>query len=45
MYPLLTFNNYEDIAPHINDDQGRRLSLVEECHQRWIETAKSNKKN
>lgn len=35
----------KDIAPHINDDQGRRLSLVEECHQRWIETAKSNKKN
>ena len=34
-----------DIAPHINDDQGRRLSLVEECHQRWVETAKSTKKN
>ena len=35
----------KDIAPHINDDQGRRLSLVEECHQRWVETAKSTKKN
>ena len=31
------------IAPHINDDEGRRLSLVEECHQRWVETAKSTK--
>ena len=35
----------KDIVPHINDDQGRRLSLVEECHQRWVETAKSTKKN
>ena len=35
----------KDIAPHINDDEGRRLSLVEECHQRWVETAKSTKKH
>lgn len=35
----------KDVMPHINDDQGRRLNLVEECRQRWMETAKGIKED
>ena len=31
----------KDIAPSIDSDQGRRLTLVEECHERWMENAKN----
>lgn len=34
----------KDVLPSLNDNQGRRLSLVEECHQRWIENARSGGK-
>ncbi len=34
----------KDVLPPLDDDQGRRLSLVEECHQRWMENARSNGK-
>ncbi len=30
----------KDVLPPLNDDQGRRLTLVEECHQRWMNRAK-----
>ena len=29
----------KSVAPHINDDQGRRLTLVEECRKRWLRKA------
>lgn len=29
-----------DIAPEIDSDQGRRQTLVEECHERWMRNAK-----
>ncbi len=35
----------KDILPPINDDQGRRLTLVEECHERWMEHAKGRKED
>lgn len=28
-----------DIAPYVNDDQGRKLSILEQCHDRWIRNA------
>lgn len=31
----------KDVLPPINDEQGRRLSLVEECHDRWMENARN----
>ena len=31
----------KDITPDIDSDQGRRLTLVEECHERWMENAKN----
>ena len=34
----------KDVLPPLDDNQGRRLSLVEECHQRWMENARSNGK-
>lgn len=33
----------KDVLPPVDDDQGRRLSLVEECHDRWIENARNRK--
>ena len=33
----------KDVLPPIDDDQGRRLSLVEECHDRWMENARNRK--
>lgn len=32
-----------DIAPHINTDEGRRLSLVEKCKKRWLRNAANTK--
>ena len=32
------------VLPPLDDNQGRRLMLVEECHQRWMENARSNGK-
>ena len=29
----------KSVAPHINDDQGRRLTLVEQCRKRWLRKA------
>jgi len=34
----------KDVLPPLDDNQGRRLTLVEECHQRWMENARSNGK-
>ena len=33
----------KDVLPPVDDDQGRRLSLVEECHDRWMENARNRK--
>lgn len=34
----------KDVLPVLNDNYGRRLSLIEECRQRWIENARSGGK-
>ena len=31
----------KDVLPELNTDEGRRLTLVEECHGRWIENART----
>ena len=33
----------KDVLPPVDDDQGRRLSLVEECHDRLMENARNRK--
>lgn len=33
----------KDVLPPVDDDQGRKLSLVEECHDRWMENARNRK--
>lgn len=33
----------KDVLPPVDDDQGRRLSLVKECHDRWMENARNRK--
>ena len=32
-----------DIAPRVNEDQGRRLTLVEKCRKRWLRKAAETK--
>ena len=31
----------KDVLPELDTDEGRRLTLVEECHDRWVENARS----
>ena len=31
-----------DAAPYINDERGRRLTLVEQCRKRWLHGAAEN---
>ncbi len=31
----------KDVLPELNTDEGRRLTLVEECHDRWIKNARN----
>ena len=31
----------KDILPELDTDEGRRLTLVEECHDRWVENARN----
>lgn len=30
----------KDVLPEINTDEGRRLTIIEECHDRWVDNAK-----
>ncbi len=32
-------------APHINDTQGKKQTIVEECHERWMLNASGKKQN
>ena len=38
-YKLRIIDVLKDIAPYINDDEGRKLSIIEECQQRWMNSA------
>lgn len=31
----------KDVLPGLDADEGRRLTLVEECHDRWVESART----
>ena len=31
----------KDVQPGLDTDEGRRLTLVEECHDRWVENART----
>lgn len=31
----------KDVLPELDTDEGRRLTLVEECHDRWVENARA----
>ena len=33
----------KDVLPELDTDEGRRLTLVEECHDRWVENARASK--
>lgn len=33
----------KDVLPEIDTDEGRRLTLVEECHDRWVENARASR--
>ena len=38
-YKLSIIDVLKDIAPHINENQGRRLTLVVQCKRRWLRGA------
>ena len=31
----------KDVLPELDTDEGHRLTLVEECHDRWVENARA----
>ena len=31
----------KDVLPELDMDEGRRLTLVDECHARWVDNARS----
>lgn len=33
----------KDVLPELDTDEGRRLTLVEECHDRWMENARASR--
>jgi len=33
----------KDVQPELDTDEGRRLTLVEECHDRWVENARASR--
>ena len=33
----------KDVLPELDTDEGRRLTLVEECHDRWVENARESR--
>lgn len=38
-YKLSIIDVLKDIGPYVNDDQGRRQTLVEQCRKRWLRNA------
>ena len=32
----------KSVVPYINDDSGRRLTLIEQCRKRWLRQAASS---
>ena len=33
----------KDVLPELDTDEGRRLTLVEKCHDRWVENARASR--
>ena len=33
----------KDVLPELDTDEGRRLTLVEECHDQWVENARASR--
>ena len=42
-YKRSIIDELKDVLPPINAEQGRRQSLVEDCHDRWMENARNKK--
>ena len=42
-YKLSILDVLKGIAPTIDYDQGRRLTILEQCHKRWMDNAKKRK--
>jgi len=38
-YKLGIIDVLKDVAPFVNEERGRRLTLVEECRRRWLRGA------
>ena len=42
-YKLSILDVLKGIAPTLDYDQGRRLTILEQCHKRWMDNAKRRK--
>lgn len=42
-YKRSIINVLKDVLPELDTDEGRRLTLVEECHDRWVENARASR--
>lgn len=42
-YKLSIIDVLKDVLPELDTDEGRRLTLVEECHDRWVENARASR--
>ena len=40
-YKYSIIDMLKDVLPEPDTDEGRRLTLVEECHERWVENARN----
>lgn len=38
-YKLSIIDVLKDISPHVNEDEGRKLTLAEKCRRRWLRNA------
>ena len=41
LWRKLIIDVLKDVLPELDMDEGRRLTLVEECHERWVENARN----
>ena len=42
-YKRSSIDVLKDVLPELDTDEGRRLTLVEECHDRWVENARASR--
>ena len=42
-YKRSILDTFRDALPEINEEEGKRKTIIEQCHDRWMENAKRRK--